>query len=131
MKNVKIYCKGYCNSHTQEGGYSVVVKCNNVADRIDGKMISSSSNKCILQGLIIGVGHIKEACNVELVVSCLLGFQSYQKGKGINKSMIGELINLLDSKSCRYSISELESEGSMLNALIESFDIRNTISKVH
>jgi ribonuclease HI len=120
MKKIKIYSIGSCDPFKRIGSYSILLKYKDECKRLSSVMNNTTSNRCIIKGFIEGVKLVKEPCSIEFITSTPIGISSYlKKGKGVNKDLISELLNLIDNNNCEYIFTALEGEADSLKKIIE------------
>lgn len=103
MKSVEIKSISSCNSITKNGSYFVEIKYKNHIKKLRGHIVMTTSNRCIITGLIIGIEQLKEPCNITLITRTEIGVKKYSKGcKSRNYDLFKELISTLETNNHKY-----------------------------
>lgn len=110
---------GSCDSVSNLGSYISVLFYKGKCKVLKKSNIStSSSNKCILSGIIDAALAIKSPTDVVILSSTPLGFNT---PKSKNHKLCQEICRILSEKECRIFISVCQGKGFELNSLIKSF----------
>ncbi|WP_110877669.1 RNase H family protein [Franconibacter helveticus] len=125
MKTVKIYSAGSCKPDTREGAADVLMECEGKKKHLHFSYEDTTTNRCILQGLIDAVGYLTRPCNVVLVTATALGVKKAQTGKGVNRDLIAELERLLKEKGCAWEYDVWANRGDELRKVVFSLNLCN------
>jgi ribonuclease HI len=126
MKKVVIYSRGSCDHSTREGVFAIQLEYMGRTKNFTGSVSDTTAHGCIIQGCIEGVKKLKEPCKVELITSTHMGISKYMKGKGVNKGLISELIDLLESNGSEYLFTVIGGQSHWLNNKIANVSSKNT-----
>lgn len=118
---VKIFSTGSCNPSTRCGKYHALLEYKSRYKTIIGELTDTTTNRCIIYGLIEAVKLLKKPCKAFLVTSTSTGIETaIKRGKGTNVDILITLFKLLKEKSCEVEFVVLEGEGDKLNSFIFS-----------
>lgn len=120
MKRVTIYSTGSCSTQTREGRSRVLIEHNGIQQVVEYTYQNTTSKRCVIQGLIDGVGQLQDACHITLVTSTPLALDKARHGEGPNRDLIGSLLGLLARKGCSYEFNFWEGRGKELNQLLST-----------
>lgn len=111
---------GSCDTLAKRGSYTAVLLFKDKSKVLKKSNIpTSSSNKCILTGILDAVSAIKTPTDIVILTSTALGFNS---PKSKNYSICREIFRILEEKKCTFSISVCQGKGSELNNFVQSLE---------
>lgn len=119
---VKIYSTGSCDPRTRAGRYTALLQYKSHFKVVNGDLLNTTANRCIITGLIEAVKLLKKPCKVNLISSTALGVKRVlRKGKdGVNADIVKVLLDFLNQKQCEPNFIVVEGEGEKLNNYIFS-----------
>ena len=110
MKKVLLYTDGACSGNPGPGGYGIILKFGDHAKELSGGFSDTTNNRMELMGVIKGLEHLKEPCEVAIVsdsryiVDALEkgwaakwranGWMRNKKDKALNPDLWGRLLDL-------------------------------------
>lgn len=118
LKEVIIYARGGCDYETRKGTAYALIEYKGVFKYLEKDLEDTTTNRCIIEGMKLGVDSLKEPCKVKLVISCEVGLSKAKKNKGINLDLINSLYNLLEERGHEYEVEVRKGGGYELNAFI-------------
>ena len=99
-EKVMIYSIGSCNFQNKNGSYTAILEYKDNFKVIRGSLKGTTSNRCIIQGIIESIKSIKKPSELIVVTSTLIGIKKGLKGKGPNHDLIRDLIDSIELKKC-------------------------------
>lgn len=114
MKNVSIYSVGSCDTGTRIGTAESLLEYNGKTKYLNQQLQDVTANRCIIEGLIAGVGQLKEPCYVLLVTATKIGVEKALRGKGVNADLVGRLLKDLQEQECVFDFEVWEGRGDEL-----------------
>ncbi|WP_264312444.1 hypothetical protein [Pseudomonas putida] len=118
MKTVFIYSVGSCDTATRLGTAESLLEYNGKTKYLNQQLQDTTANRCIIEGLIAGVGQLKEPCSVRLVTATKIGLQKAARGKGVNADLVASLIRDLQERDCVFDFEVWEGRGDELRSKI-------------
>lgn len=118
MKNITIYATGSCNNSTKYGTYYSCLEFKGHRKYLTSVVHNTTTNRCIIHGIIEAMRIIKEPCNVSVVIAAAIGIKKWNKNrKGANADLFNELHLLAKEKSCLLSFDYRKNKGSLISKL--------------
>jgi len=118
LKNITIYSVASCDTVTRVGYYNASLEYKGKFKYHSKKVEDTTTNRCIIIGIIDSFKMLKEPCTVKVVTSTLLGINKWKKNKkGINADLITELHQIAVEEGCILSFEVLENEGKRMREL--------------
>lgn len=119
---VKVFSVGSCNPQTRLGKYNAKLVYKSRHKKIAGEITDTTTNRCIITGIIESIKLIKKPCRVVVVTSTAVGIHTFARtGKGTNADILKELLELLDIKQCDWEFIDVPGEGEKLNKFVTSY----------
>lgn len=118
MKTVSIYSVGSCDATTRLGTAESLLEYKGKTKYLYQQLQETTANRCIIEGLIAGVGQLKEPCSVLLVTATKIGVEKAVRGKGVNADLVGRLIKDLQERECVFDFEVWEGRGDELRSKV-------------
>lgn len=108
---IVIISLGSCIIEKQSGKYRTIMRYNDKVKLLEGSITTTSSNVCILTGILKAVECIKKASEVYIVSGTPLGFHSR---KSPNRALCEKIYLALTQKKCNAKLVEIFGESEVL-----------------
>lgn len=118
MKNVVICSVGSCDAGTREGSAEALLDYQGRTKYLHLRLRDTTANRCIIEGLIAGVKHLKEPCVVTLVTATKIGVEKAVRGKGVNANLVVSLVRELQARDCTFDFEVWEGKGDVLRSRV-------------
>lgn len=118
MKTISIYSVGSCDAATRLGTAESLLEYNGKTKYLYQQLQDTTANRCIIEGLIAGVGQLKEPCSVLLVTATEIGVKKAARGKGVNVKLVGRLIKDLQERGCVFDFEVWAGRGDELRSKV-------------
>ena len=116
MKNITIYARGSWDWETRKGRFLAALEYQEHYRYITGGLTNTTTDRCILMGLLQAVHLVNQPCKLRLVTAIQLSFNSLGNPKGRNKDLKQLLLNIIHKKQCSYEFDGWLGDGERLKA---------------
>ncbi|MBD8088889.1 hypothetical protein IFT48_02770 [Pseudomonas fluorescens] len=118
-RSVEIHCVSSCDSSTRKGRYEACISDGSGKVYATGSLEDTTSNRCIIQGMIDLVGRLDSPSTIRLISNTNIGLN---KKKGVNFDLTSQLHAAAEKGGHTYTFDILERKECDLLRLIRSAD---------